>query len=124
VSILAGTDLGNPLLVPGHRELGLLVDAGLTPLEALRSATFNPARFLSATDSLGTIQSGKLADLVLLEGNRLEDIANTRKITAVVLNGRYFDRRALDALLPVQKPRLGVTNAPMLRTSPAQRSRT
>jgi imidazolonepropionase-like amidohydrolase len=102
VLILAGTDLGNPLLVPGvslHQELELLVEAGLTPLEALRSATLNPARFLAATDSLGTIESGKLADLVLIEANPLENIANTRKIAAVVLDGRYFDRRALDDLL-------------------------
>jgi imidazolonepropionase-like amidohydrolase len=78
---------------------GLLVEAGLTPLEALRSATLNPAKFLAATDSLGTTESGKLADLVLVEANPLENIANARKIAAVVLNGRYFDRLALDALL-------------------------
>jgi hypothetical protein len=102
VLILAGTDLGNPLLVPGvslHQELEMLVEAGLTPLEGLRSATLNAAKFLAATDSLGTIESGKLADLVLVEANPLENITNTRKIAAVVLNGRYFDRRALDALL-------------------------
>lgn len=102
VMILAGTDLGNPFLLPGismHQELALLVRAGLSPLEALQSATLNPARYLGATDSLGTVEAGKLADLVLLDGNPLEDIRNTQEIAAVVLNGRYLDRAALDALL-------------------------
>jgi imidazolonepropionase-like amidohydrolase len=102
VSLLAGTDLGNPLLAPGyslHQELGLLVDAGLTPLAALRTATLNPARFLEATDSLGTVDAGKLADLVLLEANPLDDITSTQRIAGVVSNGRYLDREALDALL-------------------------
>lgn len=102
VPILAGTDLGNPLLVPGvslHQELALLVEAGLTPLEALQAATLTPARSLDQADSLGTIEPGKLADLVLLDANPLEDIGNTRKIAAVVLNGRHLDRQALDDLL-------------------------
>ena len=102
VLILAGTDVGNPMLVPGlslHQELALLVEAGLTPLEALRSATLNPARVLGTADSLGTVEAGKLADFVLLDANPLEDITNTRRIRAVVADGRLFDRAALDALL-------------------------
>jgi predicted amidohydrolase YtcJ len=102
VPILAGTDVGNPFLVPGyslHRELQLLVQAGLTPLEALQAATLSPARFLNATDSLGTVAPGKVADLVLLDADPLADIANTQRIRAVVTNGRLLDRPALDAML-------------------------
>ena len=102
VPMLAGTDVGNPLLVPGyslHRELELLVQAGLPPLAALQAATINPARFLNATDSLGTVAPGKLADLVLLDADPLVDIGNTRRIRAVVVNGRLLDRTALDAML-------------------------
>ncbi len=102
--ILAGTDVAPdfPNILPGfslHAELAILVAEGLTPLEALRAATVNPAKAFHATDSLGTIAPGKLADLVLLEANPLEDITNTEKIFAVVANGRYFGRAALDQLL-------------------------
>ena len=103
VRILAGTDIGNPFLIPGlslHDELGLLVgEAGLSALDALRAATINPARTFGLADSLGTVAEGKLADLVLLEANPLEDIGNAAAIDAVVLNGRYLDRGALDALM-------------------------
>ncbi len=102
VRILAGTDLGNPYVYPGfslHDELALLVQAGLTPLEALQTATINPAKFFGKEKVLGTIEKGKLADLVLLDANPLEDIDNTRKINAVVLNGHLLDRAALDKLL-------------------------
>jgi cytosine/adenosine deaminase-related metal-dependent hydrolase len=77
----------------------LLVKAGLTPLEALRTATLNPARVLGLANSLGTIEPGKLADLVLLDANPLEDIHNTRKIRAVLADGRLFRRVDLDRLL-------------------------
>jgi len=102
VPMLAGSDDTNPFVVPGfslHEELALLVQAGLTPLQALQTATLNPARFLSATDSLGTVTKGKLADLVLLDADPLRDIANTRKVHAVVLGGRYLDRTSIDMLL-------------------------
>jgi hypothetical protein len=102
VVLLAATDVGIPMLVPGlslHEELALLVEAGLTPLEALRTATVNPARVLGLADSLGTIEAGKLADLVLLDANPLADIANTRRIRAVVADGRLFRRADLDQLL-------------------------
>jgi imidazolonepropionase-like amidohydrolase len=102
VPILAGSDAGNPLLVPGyslHQEMALLVRAGLTPIEALRTATIIPARFFGRGDELGTIVPGKLADLVLLDADPREDIANARRIRAVVANGRYLNRTALDAIL-------------------------
>ena len=106
VSMLAGTDCPNPYVYPGfslHDELGLLVRAGLTPAEALRTATINPARFLGLTDSLGVVARGKVADLVLLDGNPLQDIANTKRIRAVIQGGRLLDRSTLDRLLAQAK---------------------
>jgi hypothetical protein len=115
--ILAGTDVIGPEgfegelanafedsrgMPPGfalHTELALYVAEGLTPLEALQTATLNPAKLLHGTDSLGTVASGKLADLILLDANPLDDITNTTTIRAVVANGRYFDRAALDQLI-------------------------
>ena len=102
VQILAGTDTMVPHVVPGfslHEELALLVEAGLTPLESLRTATLSPAKFLGKSESMGTIERGKVADLVLLDANPLLDIANTRRIGAVVLNGRYLPRSTLDSKL-------------------------
>lgn len=102
VMLLAATDVGIPTLVPGislHEELVLLVDAGLSPLEALRAATINPARVLDLAGSLGTIEVGKLADLVVLEANPLADISNTQRIRAVVADGRLYRRADLDTLL-------------------------
>jgi imidazolonepropionase-like amidohydrolase len=103
VPFLAGTDTAAGVhIFPGfslHQELALFVQAGLTPLQALQTATLNPARFMDRLADLGTVERGKLADLVLLDANPLEDIANTRKIRAVVLAGRYFDRRQLDSML-------------------------
>jgi hypothetical protein len=103
VEFLAGTDtsLTNPV-IPGvglHRELVLLVESGFTPLEALATATRNPARYFGALNQTGTIELGKFADLVLLDANPLADIHNTRKISAVILRGRYFSRADLDAML-------------------------
>jgi len=102
VKLLAGTDASQPFVFPGfslHEELQLLVRSGLSPLEALRTATYNPAEYLSATDSLGTVAKGKVADLVLLDANPLRDIRNTRRISAVIANGRLFDSAALGQLL-------------------------
>jgi uncharacterized protein (TIGR02246 family) len=102
VLILAGSDAGHALAFPGfglHDELELLVEVGLTPAEALRAATLSAAEYLEATDSLGTVATGQLADLVLLDANPLDDIRNTRRIRAVVLDGRYFDRSELDEVL-------------------------
>jgi len=102
VPILAGTDVLNPYCFPGfslHDELVLLVEAGLTPMEALQAATRNPAIFLKATDSLGTIAAGKLADLVLLDADPIADIHNTTKINAVILDGQLLDQAARQRLL-------------------------
>jgi len=102
VKLLAGTDMPQAFVYPGfslHEELELLVRSGLTPLEALRAATYNPAEFLGALDSLGTVTQGKVADLVLLDANPLTDIRNTRRISAVIANGRLFDRAARAQLL-------------------------
>jgi imidazolonepropionase-like amidohydrolase len=110
VPMLAGSDCPNPYVYPGfslHDELGLLVHAGLTPAEALRTATINPARFLGVTDSLGVVAIGKVADLVLLDGNPLQDIANTKRISAVIRGGHLLDRRALDGLLARAKALAG-----------------
>jgi imidazolonepropionase-like amidohydrolase len=98
--------VGIPLQVPGiglHVELVRLVEAGLTSLEALRAATLNPARVLGMTDSLGSVEPGKLADLVLLDANPLDDIRNTQKIRAVIANGLLYRRADLDQLLAESK---------------------
>ena len=102
VGILAGTDTGNPHCIAGfslHEELQLLVKAGLTPLESLQAATSNPARFINNETDFGTLKAGKLANLVLLDANPLDNIANTKKISAVILDGRFLDRAALDKML-------------------------
>src|SRR5437868_175310 len=75
-----------------HDELGWLGKAGLTPIEALRAATTGPARFLGLESKLGTVAEGKLADLVVLDADPRADIANTRKISAVVTRGALYDR--------------------------------
>jgi imidazolonepropionase-like amidohydrolase len=77
----------------------LFVKAGMTNLEALQTATLKPSVFLEATDSMGTIEINKIADIVILNANPLENIANTEKIYGVILNGRWLDRKKLDALL-------------------------
>ena len=102
VRFLAGTDLANPFIFPGfslHEEMALMVQSGFTPLQALQAATIEPARFLSGTDSLGTVAAGKVADLVLLEANPLENIKNTTRIAMVILGGQVLDRGRLDQLL-------------------------
>ncbi|MBA3562850.1 MAG: amidohydrolase family protein [Gammaproteobacteria bacterium] len=100
--ILLGSDAPQVFNVPGfsaHRELGLLVAAGLTPYEALRAGTAAPARFFGAADTFGIIAEGLEADLVLLEANPLEDIANASRIAGVMLRGRWLPREAIDARL-------------------------
>ncbi|MEO8910942.1 MAG: amidohydrolase family protein [Gemmatimonadaceae bacterium] len=102
VGLLAGTDAPRAFVYPGfslHDELALLVQAGLTPLQSLRTATYNPALYFGALDSLGTIGQGKVADLVLLDADPLLDIRNTRRISAVIANGRVFDSSAIRGLL-------------------------
>lgn len=103
VPILTGTDPAIPTAIPGfamHDELAELVRlADMTPREALAAATIGPARFLRVADSLGTVAPGKVADVVLLDADPLVDVGNTRRIHAVVANGRLLDRATLDRLL-------------------------
>jgi imidazolonepropionase-like amidohydrolase len=103
VSFLAGTDTPPGVYIfPGfslHEELQRFVAAGFTPMEALQTATLNPAKFLGMDDRLGTVEKGKFADLVLLDANPLDDIRNTQKIAGVIANGRYFSRTDLDKML-------------------------
>jgi imidazolonepropionase-like amidohydrolase len=102
VPLLVGSDSLDPFVFPGdsfHHELAELVRAGFTPMEALEAATRGAARFLGREKELGTVESGHVADLVLLSANPAENIANTRKVWAVIRNGGYHDRTALDALL-------------------------
>ena len=94
VPFLAGTDTPAGVdVTPGislHLELQRFVDAGLTPLEALQTATINPARFFGRTSDFGSVQAGRLADLLILSANPLEDIANTRTISGLVADGKYW----------------------------------
>jgi imidazolonepropionase-like amidohydrolase len=102
VPILPGTDTPNPYCFPGfslHDELQLLVEAGFSPLEALQSATRDAARFLGLEKLLGTIEMGKIADLVLLDANPLVEISNTKKIRAVISNGKLYNSDALEKIL-------------------------
>ncbi|HUE90351.1 MAG TPA: amidohydrolase family protein [Vicinamibacterales bacterium] len=103
VPMLAGTDFGSRLVYPGwslHDELMLLVEyAGLSPLQALQTATRNAAWFFGEADEFGTVEPGKRADLVLLSGDPLVDIRNTQRIEAVVLDGRLYPRASLDEFI-------------------------
>jgi imidazolonepropionase-like amidohydrolase len=102
IPLLAGSDSLDPFVFPGeslHRELVELVRAGLRPAEALRSATAGASQFLGREHDFGTVDVGKVADLVLLDGSPLENIANTQRVNAVVRGGVYLDRTAVDKLL-------------------------
>jgi imidazolonepropionase-like amidohydrolase len=102
VRVLAGTDAPLRNSPPGfglHEELRLLVEGGLTPMEALRAATLEPAEYFGMADSLGTVTPGRIADLILLDADPLTDIRNTRRIRAVVANGRLIDSTARTRLL-------------------------
>jgi hypothetical protein len=99
---LAGTDTPAGVdVLPGislHLELQRFVAAGFSPLEALQTATLNPAKFYGKLNDYGSVQAGRVADLLLLDSNPLDDIANTRAIAGVVADGRYYSREELDGL--------------------------
>jgi imidazolonepropionase-like amidohydrolase len=102
VKMLAATDAVVWYVIPGfslHDELELFVKAGLSPMEALQTATRNPAIYLGLIDMVGTVEMGKKADLVLLEANPLENISNTKRISAVIINGRLIPKVSLDKML-------------------------
>jgi imidazolonepropionase-like amidohydrolase len=108
IPILAGTDAGylNSFNYPGqalHDELALYVEAGLTPAQALASATLTGPAFLGRADRYGAVTKGRVADLLILNADPLRQISATRAIHAVVLKGRLLDRAALDALLTEAK---------------------
>lgn len=111
VPLLAGTDTPNPYTYPGfslHEELQLLVSAGLSPAEALRTGTLRAAEFLGIQRDFGSVEAGKVANLVLLDANPADDIRNTQKIRAVILRGKFLSREALSELLANQKRSLPV----------------
>ena len=102
VPIIAGTDVLNPFCLPGfslHTELKLMVRAGLSPGAALRTATINAADFQKKGNEMGSIATGKVADVVLLTANPLKDISNTKKIDTVIYRGKVYDRKKLDEML-------------------------
>lgn len=102
VKLLAGTDFPNPFCFPGfslHDELSLMVKGGMSALDALRTATLNAAIFMNKENDFGTVEVGKLASLVLLNKNPLENIENTSSIETVILRGRVIDRTTLDKML-------------------------
>ncbi|HEX9761448.1 MAG TPA: amidohydrolase family protein, partial [Candidatus Acidoferrales bacterium] len=102
VRLLAGTDTPIPSIVPGfslHDELFEMTASGLTPYQALLTATANPAEFLGEKERAGTVAVGKRADLLLVEGNPLQDIRRTTRINGVMVRGQWFSRADLDAML-------------------------
>ena len=102
IDIMAGTDCPILYLTPGlslHQELALLVEAGLSPLDVIKTATLNPARYFNLENELGSIKENMWADLVILDANPLENINNTKCIYAVLKQGKYFDRNELDEIL-------------------------
>jgi Amidohydrolase family len=101
VELLAGTNGPSATFlpwVPIQRELELLVESGLAPLEALQSATFNPALYMAKLNHYGVVEPAHIADLVLFEANPLADVRNTRKVVGIILRGQYFSRGKLDRM--------------------------
>ena len=102
IEIMAGTDCPIFYLTPGrslHEELEVLVKAGLSPLEALQTATINPAKYFHLENELGAVKEAMWADLLILDANPLDDIKNTQKIDAVIKQGHYMGRSDLDEML-------------------------
>jgi hypothetical protein len=122
--ILAGTDTGDPWVVPGfalHDELEYLVDAGLSTAQAIAAATVLPARYFGVEDSYGTVDRGKIADLVLLNADPFSDIRNTRRIAAVVHRGALLDRGCLNSLLAGKQASCAFVSLPAKPAPPAVR---
>ena len=92
-----------------------MVIVGLTPSEALRAAALNPAKFLGLDKTLGTIESGKIADLVVLNADPLADIRNTQRINAVISNGRPLDRKALNKMLTLAEKTPNINRSSMMQ---------
>jgi adenine deaminase len=100
--LMSGTDAPSAGVVPGfslHDELETMADVGFSPYDVLRTSTYNPALYLGELDEFGTVELGKRADLVLLEANPLEDIANTREIAGTMVQGHWYSRADLDLML-------------------------
>jgi imidazolonepropionase-like amidohydrolase len=114
VKILAGTDAGDSYVFPGfgiHDELVEFVRAGLTPADAIRSATINAAAFAGMEEEYGSIETGKAGDLLLLDANPLEDVRHTQRIVGLFLGGKHLDRAALDDLLAFAEQQAGSVRA-------------
>jgi cytosine/adenosine deaminase-related metal-dependent hydrolase len=115
VGILGGSDTPNPFVFPGfaaHDELELLVQAGLSPARALRAMTADAARFLGLEATMGTVETGKVADLLVLDANPLTDIRNTQRIHAIVTRGKLITaQQRAKILAQVQE----AANAPVSR---------
>ena len=115
IPLLVGSDSLDPFVFPGeslHKELVELVRAGFTPGEALQAATRGAAQFLGREREFGTVETGKSADLVLLDASPLENIANTQRVAGVVRGGRYLDRSELDKMLVEAKAAAAAVPAP------------
>lgn len=123
VPILAGTDNGNPYVIAGfslHEELELLVASGFSPLEALRAATLNPARFFDDRSNEKLIQPGARADLLLLDASPLANVANTRRIAGVIAGGRWLHRGTVLSKGALPAIRVGLVDTPVLPRWPAR----
>lgn len=118
--LLVGTDSPHPFVMPGyavHEELGNFVSAGLSPYEALRAATADAARFMGKSGEFGTLIPGARADLLLVEGNPLEDVNNAARIVGVMVRGRWYTREALDQALTANAT---LPPGPVNRATPAR----
>ncbi len=91
---MTGPDAGNPTMVPGysaHKELEFMADAGMSPAEILKSATIIPARFLNMDETMGSIAEGKVANLIMLDENPLDDVSHTQTLSRVMLEGYWIE---------------------------------
>jgi hypothetical protein len=118
--LLLGTDALNPFVIHGyslHEELHNFVDAGLTPYEALRAGTHDAAAFFDALDEFGVVTEGRRADLILVEANPLEDVANASKRVGVMLRGRWLPEEELKAMLEALATKYAASDQPTTRNA-------